>query len=124
MKILTLRRTEKLSIVTLATNYQKLSLVASFYIFYHLCSGSDEILKNKNQCKIFNLVIVTSSKLYFHSLLESFKGTSNKHREPNFCHKFHLFKCLEMHELNIDQCGIDYPTLMLVSQFFELAITV
>ena len=38
-----------------------------------------------------NLVIVTSHKLYFHSLYKRFKCTANKHRELNFCHKFYLF---------------------------------
>ena len=41
MKILTLPHTKKLSLVTLVTNYHKLSLAASFYSFYHLRSGID-----------------------------------------------------------------------------------
>ena len=46
--------------------------------------------ENKTLCLILNLVI-TSDKLYFHSLHQRFKFTANKHRELNFWHKFYPF---------------------------------
>ena len=46
--------------------------------------------ENKTWCLILNLVI-TSDKLYFHSLHQRFKFTANKHRELNFWHKFYPF---------------------------------
>ena len=51
----------------------------------------DENLKNKNRCWILNLVIVSSDKLYFHSLHKRFQCTANNHSELNFCYKFYLF---------------------------------
>ena len=61
----------------------------------------DGNLKNKNPCKTFNFVIVTSNKLYFQSLHESFKCTASKHREPNFRHNFYPFTSLGKHGLSI-----------------------
>ena len=75
---------EKLSLLTLVTNYHKLSLLP-------LWLDPDENLKNKNRCQIFSLAIVTSNKLYFHSLHKIFKCTANKQRELNFCRKFYPF---------------------------------
>ena len=64
-----------------------------------------------------NLVIVTSNKLYFHSLHKRFKCAANEHRELHFCHKFYPFiqfwECIG--------CSIGSSILMLVSQIFELA---
>ena len=85
--------------VILVSKLQKLLLSASFYIFYNIFyhSDPDENLENKNQCKNFNLVVVTSNKVYFHRIHESFKCTANKHKESNFDQKFYLSTSLGMH---------------------------
>ena len=88
--------------------------------FCHLWSDPDKKFL-KNQCEVLTLVIVSSNKLYFHSLYERFKCTANKHRELNFFHKFYPFiqvwKCMDL----VFDCSIGSPMLMLVSQIFELA---
>ena len=64
---------EKLSLVTLVTNYYKLlplPLVARPWSKFE----KQEVLN-------FNLVIVISNKLYFYSLHVNFKCIANKHRE-------------------------------------------
>ena len=42
-----------------------ITYAVGFYIFYHFYLHPDQIFKNKNQCKNFNRVIVTSGKVYF-----------------------------------------------------------
>ena len=45
---------------------EKLSLIAAgFHIFHRFCLEPDQIFKNKNWCKDFNFVIITSNKVYF-----------------------------------------------------------
>ena len=45
---------------------EKLLLIAvGFYIFYHFCSDPDQIFKNKNQCKKFDIVAVTSNQIKY-----------------------------------------------------------
>ena len=90
------------------TNYHKLLFLSR--------SNPDENLKNKNQCKLFKSVIVTSNKLYFPCFNKSFKCTANNHRQLNFCDKFYPFVSVGMHGLGIRQFGIDSSILMLVSR--------
>ena len=59
-----LKLLKELSLITLITIYDKLVLLS-------LSSDPDKNLNNKNQCRILNLVIVTSNKLYFHSFHET-----------------------------------------------------
>ena len=82
---------EKLSLVT---NYHK-------FLFLPVQSDPDGNLKNKNQSKIYDLVTVTSNKLYFQSFHIKFKCTTNKRREPNFRHNFQPFTSWGMHGLSI-----------------------
>ena len=49
----------------LKTSENSSLIAAGFYIFYNFCSDPDQIFKNKNWCKNFNLFIVTSNKVYF-----------------------------------------------------------
>ena len=44
---------------------------SSFCIFYHFCSDLDQILKNKHRCRNFNIVVVTSNKVYFIASLKA-----------------------------------------------------
>ena len=67
---------EKLSLVTLVTNYHKLSLLP---LLVRPCQKFEK----QNKCWIFNLVIVTSNKLYFDSLHEL-----NFSHTLKFCYKF------------------------------------
>ena len=53
-------------IVILSKTPEKLSLVVAFV--YHLFPGPNENFKNKNQIKNFDLAVVTSNNVNFHSL--------------------------------------------------------
>lgn len=53
-------------IVILSKTPEKLSLVVAFV--YHLFPDPNENFKNKNQSKIFDLAVVTSNEVNFHSL--------------------------------------------------------
>lgn len=52
--------------VILSKTPEKLSLVVAFV--YHLFPDPNENFKNKNQSKIFDLAVVTSNEVNFHSL--------------------------------------------------------
>ena len=87
-------------------------LLITNYCFYHLWSNPDKNLKNKNHGESFNFVPFTSNKLYFQNLLESFKCTASKHREPMFAITFTHW---QVWECNV--C-IDSSIVMLVKSIF------
>ena len=70
----------------------QIAAIFFFFFFFHFCSEPDE---NYNQYKIFNLVIVTSSKVYPYSLHERFQSTAKKAQNKNFCNNFYLLKLWE-----------------------------
>ena len=53
-------------IVILSKTPEKLSLVVAFV--YHLFPDPNQNFKNKSQCKIFDLAVVTSNEVNFRSL--------------------------------------------------------
>ena len=81
----------KTSLLKLLEKCDKL-LLFFFFFFFHFCSEPDE---NYNQYKIFNLVIVTSSKVYPYSPHERFQSTAKKAQNKNFCNNFYLLKLWE-----------------------------
>ena len=71
-------------------------IAAIFFFFFHFCPEPDE---NYNQYKIFNLVIVTSSKVHPCSLHERFQSTAKKAQNKRFCNKI-----MRIYGLSTEKC--------------------
>ena len=75
---------------------EKCDILLLFFFFFHFCPEPDE---NYNQYKIFNLVIVTSSKVHPCSLHERFQSTAKKAQNKRFCNKI-----MRIYGLSTEKC--------------------
>ena len=77
-------------------SWKNVTYCCYFFFFFHFCPEPDE---NYNQYKIFNLVIVTSSKVHPCSLHERFQSTAKKAQNKRFCNKI-----MRIYGLSTEKC--------------------